>query len=266
MSTKIYNGFKFRDQDFFTIHEQLKELKDFIKKDALWKIADFLRTSVITELDKAASTDTPIEPRLLGRHWTDMHDRQKKIEQTRRRDPDVDMEFGLTILIDPTTKKYYGIFYTEQRSWSDEIKSRPWCEEFAYWDGSDPPRRFTQEEWDERGETWARILRRGAPADYGYTMNVNTVHYYSDEMVNAVLTYLPTIEERALSQASKDAVDFHFAQYYRRDDTQGFHQAMKVLDEARKWRDTDEGKAFVERRTADLLTVIKPITRNVLED
>lgn len=270
MSTKIYNGFKFKDSDFRRIHEQMEELRAFIKVDAKIRTIDYLRERVVKEFDMAASRNLKLEPRLVGRLSMDLWDRQRKIVDTKRRDPEVDFSFSIVILIDPKTDAFYGLFYTEQKDWELHVQSMPWFVDYSYWNNTDRPTSISKEEWEERSQTWERVVGWSPPSQRGYTFEVETHLYFTDEMVDQLLdpNKLPSIEQRIRNQALSDAVDFYFHQHYiaPKSIADSLHAATKVLMASRKWCTTAEGKSFIERRESDLSTVIKPITKELVVD
>lgn len=264
MSTKVYNGFKFRDPDLFAVHRDLNELKEFIRAAALVETADHIRQAAISELDNSISKDTTIEPRLIGRMTMKMFSRQQEVKKTQRRDPEVDMEFEIVILPDLEQRALYGIFYTERRTWGDHVRSLPWYIDYSYWNNTDRPDDVTDAEWEERSETWDRVCGWTPPSKRGYTMSVDTDMTFSDKLIDIVFdpTKIPDIPTRARDQALKDARGFYFDQNY---DSQTMHRAMEVLIDARKWIDTQDGQDFVHRRETDLAPMLLPFDKSLID-
>lgn len=265
MSTKIYTGFKFADPDFIAIHHAMEDLKKHVAESARTLMVEFLRESVITELDNATSSATAIEPRLFGRHVVALRDRQNQIEKTQHRDPEADFSFELAIFVDGTD--FYGMYFVEQGEWAEYIQAQSWYIEHAYWDNTDPPGNVSEDEWKDRGERWDRMVGWGSVGERAYVIKVKNHIIYTDNLLNRFMEKLPTLEERASKQARKDAANFYYKQnFIHREDDQRMHRAMQLLRESYQWCETPEGLAFIRRRHDDLSTVIKPITRELLID
>lgn len=263
MSTKIYDGFRFKQVTFEEIDRDIQAWRERIKTLTVETSAKIIAERVVEEIDAATSNGKELEPRILGRALVDIWDRQREIKKTGRRDPRVDLDFNLVIL--PDDGKFYGIFYTEQSDWSDEFRSLPWFEEFGYWNNTDKPDELTDEQWMYRREVWERIFPRfQTPAQRGYCAECAYTPDWSN-MVDLVPKYIPPKETRARQRGKHDAINYYLTKHYPKvDDQKRVSLIMSMYMEATDWLKTDEGKAFWDQRTKDLLPGLRDITTDLI--
>lgn len=58
------------------------------------------------------------------------------------------------------------ILFTEQKAFIDVFEKTVGAEEYSYWNGSDDQLKYlTEEQWDERKDTWNEILANSSAPD-----------------------------------------------------------------------------------------------------
>ena len=164
MSTKLYNGIKFKSNNIKEVLDQLMSIRkpannlaldllpddrlalfiktnDFVDKDK-W----FISRELITALDSSFSNKWSFVPRL---HFS--------------------------VVIYPTTEgDIYGYYFdSDKQEFNDLLK--PLYTDFHYQNNSDKPRDLTDEEWKFRELKWDELLEGGDKfADNGLVYNIVT--------------------------------------------------------------------------------------------
>lgn len=225
MSTKIYNGIKFKNPNLYKIFNDLNQLKPQILKigetqknsqisKELVNIVDFLSSGLITP-SLLESNDTNDQYYLidgtyvvgsgLPGHYrsivskllSDFDRRNQEIEKTQRRDPSVDVEFSLTI--HPINKNLtLGIYFCENRNMIEHFLNSDIVEDYHYQNSTDPPKTVTTKQWNKRRRDWDVALDdTGIPERNSFTMklcNYNWLDYGCD--YELLLKHLPSYEQR----------------------------------------------------------------------
>lgn len=204
MSTRINNGFRFRNADIFAIHGLVSRWRETIKplhRNASARLLASLAADVIDRL----ATGSPViglevgtEACALGAALDEALGRTRKIRSTGRRDPTVDFEFSISIL--PAGTQVLGIIHTEVDAWRDLWFEQTEVEEFGYWDNTDRPDHVTEEAWAERGELWGRALSpTWVPANAG--MSASCTSDIAIVPAVEVARLIPPAEDRAVRMA-----------------------------------------------------------------
>lgn len=262
MSTKIFNGFRFAPMEFGELDLELTQWKERVKTLTIETASGYMAKTVISKLDGAISKGEAVPERLFGNVWADMHDRQREIKKTQRRDPPVDFEFEIVIIPDGNT--FYGLYYTEQGKWADEFRDQPYIQDYSYWNNTDKPDEVTDAEWEERELTWNRLLPRvTTPAQRGYTVTCTYDPSWS-ELLDNMSKYVPSNESRARTQAHTDAMNDHMKRHMPENPDERMSVIMKLYRDANEWTKTDDGIAFMEQRFAHLLPLIVPVTKETI--
>lgn len=162
MSTKIHNGYRITGPDGsrpdpFVFATQLRA--------HLWPVYEsaFTRALVlaaVTAVDAAEHAGKPAPDGPIATAWLGLHDRQKKIDATRERDPEADFQCDVTFLADPDdpTGPLYALLYTERPTYRATFERMPGVEPWPYWNNTDRPENLTDEEWQHRADTWDRVI------------------------------------------------------------------------------------------------------------
>jgi hypothetical protein len=222
MSTKIYNGYRLSGltgvADLFAFTGQLRAALDPVYRAAY--VHQIARIAVIAAdmLERGETPDTgPVEtltnarsPLMYADHA--LNDAHQTIATTKRRNPDLDLQFELTVLTDPANPgTLYALAYTEQdgyRTVFEELSEvRPW----PYWNNTDRPNDVTDAEWELRRDTWQRVLGDEPPGRRGLSWALlGDDHALSTfELTDEISAVLPTLRSvRARSIAGRQATNW----------------------------------------------------------
>lgn len=245
MSTKIYNGFMFKENySLLYIKELATRFRNIIQPIIVNKVNTIIADIAVRCIDAQALLGTTNEncPLLAGIHA--FEERQHEVKKTNRRDPMVDMEFSICII--PTKDKILGITYTEQndllRLWLEQEE----IVQYPYWDNTDPPEDLSWEEWEKRGKEWDEALKEahGIPAMNGLTIEFVNQYSYGMPHAEAALACMPTFEQRKKHWTKRLAIDYATKQVGVED------SAWKQYSAAKDWLKTDKGKAYIKQAAA----------------
>lgn len=159
-------------------------------------------TAALAFLREAASMDPGLLPALDANHggplataWAQVADRQRQIERSRYRDPQVDFDFDIDLF--SHGGRLYGIVRSERQAWIDLWMARKDVEEFGYWDCSDPPSGISEKAWKQREAIWDAIMPSGIPARSCWTASlVDKLQDIGLDDLHLVLDELPSFTER----------------------------------------------------------------------
>ncbi|MDD2750843.1 MAG: hypothetical protein PHX24_12260 [Acidithiobacillus sp.] len=159
MSTKIYNGFSMSTDSAVHLMDMVNSFRPYIRAEGQKMLNRFIR-----------KTATPDHPYQGWRVWMDF--RSETVDKGIRA-PSVDTDFELTFF--PDGKRFLGIAFTEHDRWFRRWLKQPLVSEYRYWDNSDKPSRISRKEWDQRAETWDRVLGYDAPSTRGFTISLHEI-------------------------------------------------------------------------------------------
>ena len=230
MSTKIYNGYKFKNAP-----KNLKEVRDIIFKfkekalkyyrkkyysfaarditfiydnvtigtDTSYKFIDSFRGNIIEHPfeEFVDSTDSIIFSIL------DSIDAKAKLfkEQSYKNSDFWEYEFYCNITIFPCKEEVFLVIFTRDSEIEEILGEMDEIEKYPYWNNSDQPDGMTWEEWEERGKEWDEAIGGGVPSKNGFGINIINKTFdikifknrNSDHgPIEEVLTYMPSFEER----------------------------------------------------------------------
>ena len=250
MSTKIYNGIRFKTDSIFEVHTQMMKWRERIEV-----LTDHLKAKVMAEyscrvIDRAIMKGEPVPSAPVGDAWNDIRDRQREVKKTGYRDPEIDFDFEVCIL--PWNDQLFGIIYTEQSEWRREFMKQGWVEEFGYWDNTDRPRKLTAAQWEDRRECWDAIFDQNSkafgPAKFGFTADCTAVDYTYPGL-KLVLRKMPKFEDRVRKHARNNITSEKSRELMEvdnvPDDDQRVHEILRYYFKAEKWLETEEGSAIL---------------------
>lgn len=175
MSTKIFNGFKFKNPDILIIREQLLEFQKEV--DAL--TSEAIHTEIAGTVCGLHSGKFAIhkDETLLRKATTILENVMREADDKKER-TGYDHKFEIVVI--PLRKDMtLGMFYGEQRSHEKALKRQPWFEDYAYWDNTDWPDGMTKSEWNNRQRDWEDAVGDDAPSNRGFTMSLHRPYWYS---------------------------------------------------------------------------------------
>ena len=147
MSTKLYNGIKFKSNNIKEVLDQLISIKETAKKIAIDSISDrelglFIVTNKLLDKDYYTTTRELIEA-------VDSNSYNKWSFVPR---------LHFSVVIYPTKEgDIYGYYFdSNKKEFRDLIE--PFYTDFHYQNQTDPPTDVTEEEWDFRREKWDELV------------------------------------------------------------------------------------------------------------
>lgn len=147
MSTKLYNGIKFKSNNIKEVLDQLISIKETAKKIAIDSISDrelglFIVTNKLLDKDYYTITRELIEA-------VDSNSYNKWSFVPR---------LHFSVVIYPTKEgDIYGYYFdSNKKEFRDLIE--PFYTDFHYQNQTDPPTDVTEEEWDFRREKWDELV------------------------------------------------------------------------------------------------------------
>lgn len=173
MSTKIYYGFMIQTTKLEDILEIVRDYRKThweqdakaVKKNFKQNILDAVANGNL----KVKEGDTP--KWTAEKLWMDLR-KEMKDKGTRNRLVDTDFQ----IVIFPDKERFLGIAYVDHDKWFQQFLKMPGVQEYGYWNNTDPIEGVTDEEWDQRGKEWDRILCEqggGIPSMEGFTIDIS---------------------------------------------------------------------------------------------
>ena len=179
MSTKIYNGIKFKTNDIYELYDLLNDFK--IESSLLLRKGFDKKLPFIL---KQVMKDYYIEHKNLDSVW-EIADLFKKDFQ--KNDFRVDYNNYIQIYPHPETKALYGYFILDSES-ENLLLSKDWVEDYHYQNSSDGPDDMSYEEYSKRGDLWDELFASSYKIeDSGFKykiMDFSEIFFYQDSVFN----------------------------------------------------------------------------------
>lgn len=162
MSTKIYYAYRVpidKLNEFFDLTRDLifERAADTVRK--LMETVD--QTKAQEKYDKYAEgwkqSGKPVPPYLMtGVRLGLVLDLCRERAKSPYREPLVDLDFGWNTWIN---KDGFAYLIPWGEMWMRaELKLPAWCEDYSYWDNTDPPEDIPYEEFKKRGKVWDPMI------------------------------------------------------------------------------------------------------------
>ncbi len=228
MSTKIYNGFKFNTNNLRVIHKWLMELRKNVQPLAKKSMAKEEASRMTRLIDLGYE-----EPYLTTEKQ--LQKELRELKQSSYRNPSIDFEFSVTI--HPLANKILGIYYTEQKEFSNLIQTQSWFVDYHYQNQTDPDETVTKKEWLQRKKDWLKVFptnqkyMNGIPSMNGFVAEIH-LQELPTVTLTEVLKYIPSYEFR-LDNASQDLL---IEKYFKPNSDNTF------LSELFEWLELDSTK------------------------
>lgn len=261
MSTKIYNGFKFKNiSSLDDLYPILNTWRLDIKKIVQTEQFKLIGKNLTFNIDK--STFFLNEPnKSLFEYFQaaikNINERIKNIEKTSSRDPEVDLSSNLVIFKDIDTNNIYGIYYAENPEIINYIRSSPYFENFAFWDNSDPDEDCTEEEFELRGVVWNKLLPGySTPSLNGLVVELMLLQdcYVSIldlKQHSEINKYIAPVEERAKKISRRILIDKIFKEKYSHingTNISGLFQAIREIEQYIDKEDVGKNRLLEEEK------------------
>lgn len=146
MSTKLYNGIKFKSNNIREVLDQLISVKETAKKIAINSISDKELTLFIVG-NKLLDNDA----------WDIANELRDSINSDRY--SSFKPRLAFTVMVYPTIEgDIYGYYFDcDKKEYNDLIK--PFYTDFHYQNQTDPPTDVTEEEWNYREAKWDELIK-----------------------------------------------------------------------------------------------------------
>jgi hypothetical protein len=253
MSTKIYNGFAFKDCN--TLDDAFSKLKYF-RSTLIDAAADMFNAGVVREATYLY--DKQIEPKINPHYFSEartmldnlIHDYKKLNEHH-------PMDFTTNVWLAELKhdKKVLG-YYSSNTLMEKKFKKLKFFSEYGYWNNTDKPRKITEREWEHRGKDWDAIFGNE------FTLDKAMLQFKMIEPNDYV--YLNRRPYKPSSIPSdKDRID-HLARFMLdRDEKEGKFSFPTDVFEMLKFMRSDEYKTMLQAKREHI--VLKPVNIKILK-
>lgn len=196
MSTKIHNGYRWEPpRVWHSPADPFRLVSRF--NDVVTPAVNLAYTRRVVEqaVEQIDRSDTAAICARIGVVAFVQHHRPLETTAAARRgerSPD-DFSCQIVILCDPADgDRLYFLTYTEADI-DDAVLAIEWTREYRYWNNTDRPDDITEHQWEQRRETWDRVIGRVAPARRGLTWTCAPPILVRDRL----LDFVPSRESRA---------------------------------------------------------------------
>jgi hypothetical protein len=147
MSTKIYNGIKFKSKDYYQLLQELLEVKNKSKEVSKNLISDrdllyFISGNKLEDKDSF----------FIAQEFLDAADSNNKSKWA------FSPNIHFSVVVYPTPEgDIYGYYFDSNKKEYNELL-KPLYTDFHYQNQSDPPTNLSEEEWDFRREKWDQLV------------------------------------------------------------------------------------------------------------
>lgn len=253
MSTKIYNGVRFKISTLELLLDKFKLLQKQLMKTAITEECKVLARLATRRLDLATITGQE-DANPFYSAAEELSERQRRVKITGQRDPSVDFSFSVVAI--PTDHLILGTFYSENEVLVEMFSKQNWVEDYHYQDSTDKPSEISQFEWETREKTWKKFLNINAPTMYsGFTYTMTEISNAFGAKMEQVADQIPDLEERARGLAADVALMGYFKETLGDKKVEGREAMSLAMEFLRK----EENKAKIEETRKDLLTKLKSV-------
>jgi len=270
MSTKIYNGYKFKKSlSLSEVHSFCIRLRDKVKPVAenlyyqtffktYFEVLDKNQFGIYDEAMYFVSKDGGNLQFGIERY---IAKRMAHIKISNERDPDVDFGFSINIL-PLKTGEILILLYTEKKDLREVFESMPEIEDYHYQNQCDKPKKIGKKAWEKRRTDWNMALGGdgwGTPLENGFNYtpySEDRICFFllDDERRKEIFKLIPTTKQRAAHIARIQHLDAWGKKHPIDQAIRDSKDNNKIYDAnmASYWkyidfRKTDEGNAEVEK-------------------
>lgn len=168
MSTKLYNGIKFKTDDIYQLFEELKGIKEKAIKIGMDNLCS-LDTLCHFILNNKLSDSNTYEVKNA------LEDNLRGVYRTM-----LDPLFNFSILIFPYKGKLYGYYFDDDLyEYGELIKDI--SDDYSYQNQTDRPEGISEEEYEERKKVWEGILGYDTMSERGLRYNFVSIDTIFDD-------------------------------------------------------------------------------------
>lgn len=235
MSTKIYTGRRYKATTLYELDEFRKKVRETLMPVARELYNKAFAKKFISKYDKATIANEEINTRTMKFNvWQELGQLMKKHSDSEYNGTWADFTFSMSIMIDGDYLLLmpFSQYDSDYLAALDSIEG---VEEYGYWNNTDPLDTVTDEEWQERGEAWDRVLPgAGIPLENGFTFELFSLFSVnrkpSDDILNEYIANR-TFDER---------VKYIAGEKFIQEQEKAFHgfqgSPSEYMNESCKWR------------------------------
>ena len=176
MSTKIYNGIKFKTRDYAEVVSQLYSIKEKAIENSKKNLIDdpYSIGGLLIEEKFADSVDELIEMDFeidRNKIWEVLRIVQRSLEKRWRKFYDPSFLFNVVVIPGPDGN-IYGCYYDDKIPGNRDLLNE-FVDEYHYQNQTDQPEDIDDEEWDERRSIWDEIFDKYfTPGEAGFVYEI----------------------------------------------------------------------------------------------
>ena len=176
MSTKIYNGIKFKTKDIYELYDLLNEFKiessELLKKEFDKYMPTLLKHVMVEYYKKHKKLDSI---------WDVADNFKKELEIGEFR---IQHRNTIQIYPRPKTKELYGYFILDDKSES-LLLEKDWVEDYHYQNSSDGPEDISYDDYSKRGDVWDELFApsyRITDSGFEYVIfDFSNINFFQDQ-------------------------------------------------------------------------------------
>lgn len=260
MSIKLFNGFRLPKMSLSQLNEWCMEFRskiDVVNQELINIYVADTCTNLIDavflfsekefyNIFKAYSVQSD-----TSAYWavnSMIFERQAEIRRTKTRDPEVD--YSCQLVLFPAKNKILGLYYTEKKEHINILSNMPYAKEYAYWDNTDKPENISVKQWNLRRETWNKTLDfSGSPTFKGFIVKCQEPLI---PFPNEIIPYIPSLEERAETQAENILFQTKFAELLKETPDNW----VLAYRHAHKW--LSENSNLISQKSSNISPLLRP--------
>lgn len=261
MSTKVYNGFYFRNAPSMDVaFQQLQACREPLRKQAF--------NLMVKEIVRVATFNFDKQTDLNGfgsyySHALDFvqEELHKSKKEGRNSLYDFSFKVGMVPLLDKhhNTKKVFGYFFSSKKELISLFKENLFFVDYCYWNNADELDGVTQKEWKQRGKDWEQVTAEDSVFSEFMTIMdlVSTFDFtYRYEHNEDSSSFIPTDEER-IEHLAKHLVDVD-------NQTEHFYPETDKLSVILNYFRSEEFLKRLENKKKEIVLI--PLTDNILKN
>ena len=172
MSTKIYNGFKFKTNDMISVLHYLMDLrepakeriKESMKQNVARVYTEFCDTKCIGKEDFQLYRNNSWNPiKDLDELRNFIIAEYKIVKSSKENNMNNFDDYGYEIMVYPkigiVDQEILGVPFYNARCFDKLLESKKWYKSYGYWDNTDKPRHVTKEAWKQREQDWDEVFK-----------------------------------------------------------------------------------------------------------
>lgn len=198
MSTKIYNGIKFKAKNFKELFESIQKIRPEIEALSQEMYSKYLHRLATELYDDSV---------MCGVEGKDFFYRAKQFfkqmcdesDFKNIRHPDEDLSFSISVF--PLGNKFLGIYHTEHEEYVEILRRYDIIEDYHYQNSTDKPENINTRFWNKRCKDWDKVL--GWDKIYKRSFSFELIKSIEFFRFSRNIDYLPSFEQRVKRIASE---------------------------------------------------------------